>query len=52
MEKIELPASSSDLDPTKDLWDQLGLAVHAEVTKTTILDNMKKMLAEESHISV
>ena len=35
LERMERPASSPDLNPIGQLWDQLGLAVRPRVTNTT-----------------
>ena len=40
VEKMEWPASSPDLNPIENLWDQLGRAVRARVTNTTTLADL------------
>ena len=47
VERMEWPASSPDLNPIEHLWDQLGHAVHARVTNTTTLADLRQMLVEE-----
>ena len=44
---MEWPASSPDLNPTEHSGDQLGRAVHARVTNTTTLADLRQMLVEE-----
>ena len=44
---MERPASSPDLNPIEHLWDQLGRAVHARVTNTATLADLRQMLVEE-----
>ena len=46
VERMEWPASSPDLRPIEQLWDQLGRAVRARVTTTTLAD-LRQMLVEE-----
>uniref|UniRef100_A0A8C5A5Q1 Tc1-like transposase DDE domain-containing protein n=1 Tax=Gadus morhua TaxID=8049 RepID=A0A8C5A5Q1_GADMO len=43
---MEWPASSPDLNPIQNLWDQLGRAVRARVTNTTTLADLRQMLVE------
>ena len=47
VERMEWPACSPDLNPIDQLWDQLGRAVHARVTNTTRLADLRQMLVEE-----
>ena len=47
VERMEWPASSPDLNPTEQLWDQLGHVVHARVKITTTLADLRQMLVEE-----
>ena len=47
VERMEWPASSPDLNPIEHLWDQLGRAVHARVTNTTTLADLRQILVEE-----
>ena len=47
VERMEWPASSTDLNPIEHLWDQLGRAVRARVTNITTLADLRQMLVEE-----
>ena len=47
VERMEWPASSPDLNPIEHLWDQLGRAVRARVTNTTMLADLRQMLVKE-----
>uniref|UniRef100_A0A8C5FTC3 Tc1-like transposase DDE domain-containing protein n=1 Tax=Gadus morhua TaxID=8049 RepID=A0A8C5FTC3_GADMO len=47
LERMEWPASSSDLNPIENLWDQPGRAVRARVTNTTTLADLRQSLDEE-----
>ena len=44
---MEWLASSPDLNPIEHLWDQLGRAVRARVTNTTMLADLRQMLVKE-----
>ncbi|KAJ8381891.1 hypothetical protein SKAU_G00026690 [Synaphobranchus kaupii] len=47
VERMEWPAVSPDLNPIEHLWDQLGHAVRARVTNTTMLADLRQILVEE-----
>jgi len=44
---MQWSAKSPDLNPIKNLWDQLGRAVHVGVTNTTTLADLQQLLVEE-----